>query len=195
MCVIISFYVVMDFVGLSFVLEGFYVGFLFFFFSSRRRHTRLTCDWSSDVCSSDLGSRRREPGLEPAACPVRHAADQPSARLQCRRRLHQWRRILLLPPAPGRTRASPPHRWAVSPPLCPGGSLARGPPPRQQRRADARRRPPGDAMQAIGRFLRLLAACTRRLAQSPSHHTRRLGALDRLFRPLERTENGLLDQR
>src|SRR5690242_4585869 len=25
----------------------------FFFFSSRRRHTRLTCDWSSDVCSSD----------------------------------------------------------------------------------------------------------------------------------------------
>src|SRR5690242_21205569 len=29
--------------------------FFFFFFSSRRRHTRLTCDWSSDVCSSDLG--------------------------------------------------------------------------------------------------------------------------------------------
>src|SRR3954463_8283893 len=25
-----------------------------FFFSSRRRHTRLSCDWSSDVCSSDL---------------------------------------------------------------------------------------------------------------------------------------------
>src|SRR6266480_5157127 len=30
----------------------------FFFFSSRRRHTRLTCDWSSDVCSSDLVLRR-----------------------------------------------------------------------------------------------------------------------------------------
>src|SRR5438477_5268726 len=29
-----------------------------FFFSSRRRHTMLTCDWSSDVCSSDLS-----PGL------------------------------------------------------------------------------------------------------------------------------------
>src|SRR5256885_3990216 len=28
----------------------------FFFFSSRRRHTRLQGDWSSDVCSSDLGS-------------------------------------------------------------------------------------------------------------------------------------------
>src|SRR5258706_5574000 len=26
-----------------------------FFFSSRRRHTRLVSDWSSDVCSSDLG--------------------------------------------------------------------------------------------------------------------------------------------
>src|SRR2546430_8124701 len=28
----------------------------FFFFSSRRRHTRFDCDWSSDVCSSDLGA-------------------------------------------------------------------------------------------------------------------------------------------
>src|SRR5579859_2017012 len=31
--------------------------FFFFFFSSRRRHTRFDCDWSSDVCSSDLGDR------------------------------------------------------------------------------------------------------------------------------------------
>src|SRR4051812_4957134 len=30
--------------------------YTFFFFSSRRRHTRLTCDWSSDVCSSDLAN-------------------------------------------------------------------------------------------------------------------------------------------
>src|SRR5438034_845888 len=29
-----------------------------FFFSSRRRHTRSLCDWSSDVCSSDLAGRR-----------------------------------------------------------------------------------------------------------------------------------------
>src|SRR2546430_8224854 len=28
-----------------------------FFFSSRRRHTRFDCDWSSDVCSSDLHCR------------------------------------------------------------------------------------------------------------------------------------------
>src|SRR2546430_1800028 len=31
-----------------------------FFFSSRRRHTRFDCDWSSDVCSSDLHGSRRE---------------------------------------------------------------------------------------------------------------------------------------
>src|SRR2546430_487166 len=30
---------------------------IFFFFSSRRRHTRFDCDWSSDVCSSDLWKR------------------------------------------------------------------------------------------------------------------------------------------
>src|SRR5271165_1885750 len=46
----------------------------FFFFSSRRRHTRFSRDWSSDVCSSDLAARpcagdvavglgRRRPGL------------------------------------------------------------------------------------------------------------------------------------
>src|SRR5256886_5032994 len=29
----------------------------FFFFSSRRRHTRFDCDWSSDVCSSDLADK------------------------------------------------------------------------------------------------------------------------------------------
>src|SRR2546429_9642773 len=29
-----------------------------FFFSSRRRHTRCSRDWSSDVCSSDLGNER-----------------------------------------------------------------------------------------------------------------------------------------
>src|SRR2546426_8748733 len=45
--------------------------FFFFFFSSRRRHTRLQGDWSSDVCSSDLGLARvrnlaaRHPGAEP----------------------------------------------------------------------------------------------------------------------------------
>src|SRR2546430_7361741 len=39
--------------GLGFVARRVGV-FFFFFFSSRRRHTRFDCDWSSDVCSSDL---------------------------------------------------------------------------------------------------------------------------------------------
>src|SRR5262245_65076305 len=49
--------------------------YLFFFFSSRRRHTRCLSDWSSDVCSSDLmdsksaldglaGAHRRQPALD-----------------------------------------------------------------------------------------------------------------------------------
>src|SRR5438477_2440876 len=41
-----------------------HVYFMHFFFSSRRRHTRLTCDWSSDVCSSDLRRRVLEPARE-----------------------------------------------------------------------------------------------------------------------------------
>src|SRR5437762_11405763 len=47
-----------DLLGVEIVIDGlsvsqrFYV--LFFFFSSRRRHTRYIGDWSSDVCSSDL---------------------------------------------------------------------------------------------------------------------------------------------
>src|SRR5690348_17933985 len=36
----------------------------FFFFSSRRRHTRWTGDWSSDVCSSDLLEPRSERARE-----------------------------------------------------------------------------------------------------------------------------------
>src|SRR5438270_12946000 len=34
-------------------------GNFIFFFSSRRRHTRFDCDWSSDVCSSDLTAAPR----------------------------------------------------------------------------------------------------------------------------------------
>src|SRR2546427_4055637 len=40
----------------NFAVSVWFLFFLvfFFFFSSRRRHTRFDCDWSSDVCSSDL---------------------------------------------------------------------------------------------------------------------------------------------
>src|SRR5436309_12303558 len=56
---------------------------LIFFFSSRRRHTRFSRDWSSDVCSSDLrckgagprGRRELQP-VEPRPC-----SDRPDGRL------------------------------------------------------------------------------------------------------------------
>src|SRR5256886_11509736 len=44
--------------ALVFSEEGTYLSF--FFFSSRRRHTRFDCDWSSDVCSSDLERQEAE---------------------------------------------------------------------------------------------------------------------------------------
>src|SRR5688572_31104699 len=43
-----------------------------FFFSSRRRHTRFDCNWSSDVCSSDL-KRTADRGPRIADCGPRIA--------------------------------------------------------------------------------------------------------------------------
>src|SRR5256885_11741500 len=54
---------------------------MFFFFSSRRRHTRLQGDWSSDVCSSDLGGERVQ-RMDPA-----HAAADWQA---CREQQLPW---------------------------------------------------------------------------------------------------------
>src|SRR5262249_7402948 len=51
---------------------------LFFFFSSRRRHTRLVSDWSSDVCSSDLAGSPAALAL--AAARSETASGPPSAR-------------------------------------------------------------------------------------------------------------------
>src|SRR5260370_25324556 len=45
-----------------FIYNGF--SSFFFFFSSRRRHTRFKCDWSSDVCSSDLYINDPHVGIE-----------------------------------------------------------------------------------------------------------------------------------
>src|SRR5262245_63310309 len=75
----------------------------FFFFSSRRRHTRCLSDWSSDVCSSDLSVRRPLVALRlgPGDAPERderppHAARQaerlPFDRARRDRALHRRRR-------------------------------------------------------------------------------------------------------
>src|SRR5256886_10644886 len=45
-----------------------------FFFSSRRRHTRFDCDWSSDVCSSDLIDRAKQALTKLSKTPKTEAA-------------------------------------------------------------------------------------------------------------------------
>src|SRR5256885_7004262 len=51
---------------------------IFFFFSSRRRHTRLQGDWSSDVCSSDL-NRAADLGRAGERCALNLAGIDKSA--------------------------------------------------------------------------------------------------------------------
>src|SRR5438034_4298780 len=58
------------FMSLCFFLVALICLFFFFFFSSRRRHTRSLCDWSSDVCSSDLRGRPRQQGFFPHPEPL-----------------------------------------------------------------------------------------------------------------------------
>src|SRR5437867_8455357 len=51
-----------------------------FFFSSRRRHTRSYGDWSSDVCSSDLGTGGK-PAMQPTE-PIRLLIAEDEANLR-----------------------------------------------------------------------------------------------------------------
>src|SRR2546430_10822662 len=46
-----------------------------FFFSSRRRHTRFDCDWSSDVCSSDLAEATGDLDAHTLRAEAHRAAD------------------------------------------------------------------------------------------------------------------------
>src|SRR5215813_14876306 len=68
----------------------------FFFFSSRSRHTRCGRDWSSDVCSSDLGSRAlllatTRPEYRPAWPPeVERLSLTPLAFKDAEALLHDW---------------------------------------------------------------------------------------------------------
>src|SRR2546426_7087112 len=87
-----------------------------FFFSSRRRHTRLQGDWSSDVCSSDLAASTTSPApRSPVRTPSRSrgsrirwtpacaatascgsAATRPSGRCGWRRGRYRWPRTSAL---------------------------------------------------------------------------------------------------
>src|SRR5256885_10567729 len=53
-----------------------------FFFSSRRRHTRLQGDWSSDVCSSDLQCTKRARGSAASSASIPAIEARTRARLR-----------------------------------------------------------------------------------------------------------------
>src|SRR5689334_1747049 len=65
---------------------------LYFFFSSRRRHTRWNCDWSSDVCSSDLGDAASNYGSAGAgmAHEISHSFDELGNIYDAQGRLGLW---------------------------------------------------------------------------------------------------------
>src|SRR2546422_7996237 len=64
-----------------------------FFFSSRRRHTRCSRDWSSDVCSSDLALQGAQLVIVPSASPARGTGmDEEGIRLPAS--VVRWERIL-----------------------------------------------------------------------------------------------------
>src|SRR2546428_5884344 len=95
--------------SLSILLMSFSI---FFFFSSRRRHTRSDRDWSSDVCSSDLTS---EPWLAPRRvheCWVlgrfSPKAGTPPARIGELAQFRGWTRALMLRRLKALARASLP---------------------------------------------------------------------------------------
>src|SRR5438128_4824131 len=63
----------------DFFLPWFFFFFCFFFFSSRRRHTRCYRDWSSDVCSSDLGQLAVALVDDPGTAQQLRPADRPDS--------------------------------------------------------------------------------------------------------------------
>src|SRR6266511_3607843 len=75
---------------------------IFFFFSRGRRHTRFSRDWSSDVCSSDLGGQGA----------VRHAEGRPGVQVPLRGGAAGDRETS---PDPRVTRTSPPRRSPPEP--------------------------------------------------------------------------------
>src|SRR5260221_14289305 len=68
-----------------------------FFFSSRRRHTRSLCDWSSDVCSSDLKQRtaNSESPTVKASFSRRVPDSEDHSRRECKLRFDLERPVLL----------------------------------------------------------------------------------------------------
>src|SRR6266536_936371 len=77
-----------------------------FFFSSRGRHTRSTRDWSSDVCSSDLGSDGTRPSTN-SAMQAGSAVTATALRLPNRRHSHPVDGMETSEPTPGASSTRP----------------------------------------------------------------------------------------
>src|SRR5256885_13172782 len=92
---------------------------MFFFFSSRRRHTRLQGDWSSDVCSSDLRTAGRVGAVHRRALRAAPRADfaVTAIRLQSLTPSRLRRCALRLPP--GESPAAYPRRAMLGAPAIP----------------------------------------------------------------------------
>src|SRR5215211_8569451 len=136
--------------------------FFFFFFSSRRRHTRSLCDWSSDVCSSDL--------LRPDQAPVLRAVERsvaPDATLVWVGGTDSWdypffgerlsRRVVRVPGGDA------PQDGKGMCPGCANGSVGQPPPPWWCSTRRARRR---HRRRPFERPSRLQATSSRRRARS-----------------------------
>src|SRR5882724_1594869 len=109
-----------------------------FFFSRRRRHTRCLSDWSSDVCSSDLGQRDQTGG---PVCPFQlwvtgfhnpgnKYCSTPCSRMKCSaksRELSTATDSSTLVPEPCMSPPAMPATWPskplMAPPSCPPSSL------------------------------------------------------------------------
>src|SRR5690606_32318477 len=154
-----------------------------FFFSSRRRHTRFSRDWSSDVCSSDLYRDSRKLDRQETGPPTPRPALGNRAVLAHRPQVSTPARAARTPtgepenapsaPRETRNRSSPyPHpQWPLEPQPEPRASGARLRP--VAARAHFPRPPPPDAILAEHRPRRSDPSGTRPV-QVIRHRTRRL---------------------
>src|SRR2546430_1624173 len=69
---LLTYYLHFDVIFFHFTICYYFI--CFFFFSSRRRHTIFDCDWSSDVCSSDLSCRTHNRSCATPCAPTGAAA-------------------------------------------------------------------------------------------------------------------------
>src|SRR5438132_11354823 len=89
----------------------------FFFFSSRRRHTRSLCDWSSDVCSSDLVPSGFQAGSEAAVAGLSLVTSPPSGVIEASSYAPAYRVVA--------NAIREPSGFQAGPASCPGSLVSR----------------------------------------------------------------------